>query len=164
MGEKDRSVVSVVRVSATTQEEAEQNTASSDQEGPQEDVDQSDDPEGKQVDGLMAVKVERDGGFVLHINRLIYPVDPHVSSYEPTEDKTGHKGVPGSATAMEDVGGAFLGLCTGKTRQQGQHQTEHPHHHQVDGDIVLPRALIQVHCANCYFCHRQDADNRLAAQ
>lgn len=133
-------MVSVIRVSTAAQEEAEQNTASSDQEGSQQDVDQSDGPEGKQVNSLMAVNF--DGGGILHIDGLIYPVDPHVTSNEPTEDKRRHKGVPSRAEPVEDIGGAFLGLCTGQTGQQGQDQAEHPHHHQVDGDVVLPGALI----------------------
>lgn len=138
-GEKDRSVGSVVWVSTAAQEEAEEDTASSNQEGPQQDVDQSDGPEGEQVNSLIAVNV--DSGGVLHIDRLIYPVDPHVTSNEPTEDKSGYKGVPGRAELVEDVGGAFFGLCTGQTGQHGQDQAEHPHHHQVDGDVVLPGAL-----------------------
>lgn len=140
VGEKVRSQISVVRISAATQEEAEKNTAPSDQEGPQQDVDQGDGPEGKQVTSLITVCV--DCGFVLHVDRLINPVDPHITSNEPTEDKSGHKGVPGGADAVEEVGGAFFGLCTGQTGQQGQDQAKHPHHHQVDGDVMLPRAFI----------------------
>lgn len=47
VGEKDRSVVSVVRVGAATEEEAEEDAASSDNRGPQQDVHQRDEPEGE---------------------------------------------------------------------------------------------------------------------
>lgn len=161
LGEKNRSAASVVRVSAAAQEEAEENTASSDQEGPQQDVGQSDGPEGEQINSLIAVNVGRVG--VVDIDRLIYPVDPHVTSNEPTDDKTGHEGVPSGAAAVQDVCGAFFLLCTGQTGRQGQHQAEHPHHHQEDGDIVLSGTVIQVPCTNSYFRHRQDAENNFAA-
>lgn len=134
-----RRTVSVVWVSPTTQEEAEENAASSDHKGPHQDVSQSDGPEGEQVNSLIAVNI--DGGGVLHIDRLVNPVDPHVTSNEPTEDKAGQEGCPGGAEAVEGTGGAFFGLCTGQTGQQGQDQRKDPHHHQEDGDVVLPRAL-----------------------
>lgn len=113
--EKDRSAVSVIRVSTTAQAEADKNATSSDHKSPHQDVSQSDGPEGEQVNSLIAVNI--DGGGVLHIDGLINPVDPHVTSNEPTEYKAGHEGSPGGAQATEGSGGAFFGLCTWQTGQ-----------------------------------------------
>lgn len=161
MGEKDRSAVSVVRVCAATEEEAEEDAASSDQRDQQQDVHQSDEPEGEEINSLIAVNI--NSGLVFHIDWLIYPVHPHITSNEPTEDKKGHEWVPACADTVEGVGGAVFGLCTWQTGQYTQQQAEHPHHHQVDGDVGLPGAILQVHRTNSYLCYGKDAGHQFAA-
>lgn len=75
----------VVRVSSAAQAEAEEGAAGTKHCHPEEDVDQGGDPEGKQVQVLVAV--EARVSCVLVVVGLVNRVDPHISSYEPAEEK-----------------------------------------------------------------------------
>ena len=74
-GQKSLDVV--VGVGSATQAEADHDAAAAQQDHAEEDVDQSRDPEGEQVERLVAVKLRVRGvlGEFRHVNR----VDPHIA-------------------------------------------------------------------------------------
>lgn len=64
---------------------------------------------------------------------------------KPAEEEEGGEGVPGGAEPAERVGGLVFGLAgAGQAGQQRQDQAEDPQHDQVDGDVGLPRTVLQM--------------------
>lgn len=150
----------VVRVCSATQEEAEEDAAAREQKQSQEDVDQGGGPEGKQVQCPVAVRIHICR--VLVVVGLINRVDPHITSNKPAEEEEGCQRVPGGADSTERVGGAVFGrLSTRQAGEQRQHQAKHPRHYQVDGDVALPRTVLQMYCTDCNLCNRQDTEKEL---
>lgn len=150
----------VVGVGSAAHVEADQDTAAEQQEHTQEDVDQGGGPEGKQVESPVAVRV--------HIRRvpvvvgLVNGVDPHITSNEPAEEEERRQRVPGRADGTERVVGVVIGLLgAGQAGEHRQQQAEDPHHYQIDGDVVLPRAVVQMHRAYCNLSDGHDANKQL---
>lgn len=136
-------IVVSVGVTFATYQAAEEETAAAHHKQAQQDVDQSGGPEGKQVDGLIAVGVHICCIFV--VVGLINRVDPHITSNKPAEEEARCQRVPGHADLTEWVGGAvFVLLGAGQAGEQRQHQAKSSGHYQIDGDVGLPRTVIQV--------------------
>lgn len=145
----------VVGVGAAAQEEAEEDAAAAHQEQTQQDVDQGGGPEGEQVERLVAVGIQMCG--VLVVVGLINRVDPHITCDKPAEEEDGRQGVPGGADSAPRVGGAVFGvLGAGQAGEHRQHQAEDANHYQVDGDVALPRTVVQVYCPDCNLSNGHD--------
>lgn len=66
---------------------------------------------------------------------------------EPAEDEQGRQRVPGGADRAQHVGLALFGrLGTGQTGKNRKNQPKDPPNDQVDGDVGLAGALVQVYC------------------
>lgn len=75
---------------------------------------------------------------------------------EPAEEKERSQRVPGRAESAEGVRGAVFGLLgAGQTGEHRQDQAKYSQHYQIDGNVVLPRTVIQVYCT----CWTQVDDN-----
>lgn len=134
----------IVWVGSATQAEADEGAAAGQQGRSQQDVDHGGGPEGKQVQRLVAVGLYIR--CVLVVVGLVNGVDPHITGDKPAEEEGRHQRVPGGAQSIERVGGAVFGLLGARQAgEQRQHQAEDPRHDQVDGDVVLPRTVVQVH-------------------
>lgn len=133
----------VVGISSSTKAEAEQDAEANYEEETQEDVDRGGAPEGKQVERLVTVKIHTCA--VLVVVGLVNRVDPHVSSNEPAEKEERGQRVPGHADSVEGVGGVIFGLLSaGQAGEHGEHHTKHPGNYQIDRDVALPWAVVQV--------------------
>lgn len=150
----------IVRVGSATQVEADKDEAATDQETTQQDVDQGGGPEGKQVESLVTIGTQICG--VLVVVWLVDRVDPHITSYKPAEEKEGGQRVPDGADATERTWRPLFWLpSTRQAGQQCQHQAKDPHHNQIDGDIVLPRTVIQVYRTDCNLSGGHDTKKQL---
>ncbi len=70
-----------------------------------------------------------------------------LTSDKPAEEEDRGQRVPGGADLTEPAGGAVFGLLgAGQAGEQRQHQAKDSHHYQIDGDVVLPRTVMQVYC------------------
>lgn len=150
----------VVGVGSATQVEADEDAAAAEQEQAEEDVDQGGGPEGKQVQRPVAVGLH--GCRVLVVVGLVNRVDPHITSNKPAEEEERRQGVPGRADSTERVGGAVFGLIgAGKAGEQRQRQAKDSQHYQIDGDVVLLRAVMQIYCTNCNLSNGHGTKNQL---
>lgn len=150
----------VVAVGPAAQVEADQDTTAEDQEQTQEDVDQGGGPEGKQVESPVTVRVHIC--CVPVVVGFINGIDPHITSNEPAEEEERRQRVPGRADGTERVVGVIIGLLgAGQAGEHGQQQAEDPHHDQIDGDVVLPRTVVQMHRTYCNLSNGHDANNQL---
>lgn len=69
-----------------------------------------------------------------------------LTSDEPAEEEERCQRVPDRADLTERVGGAIFGLLSaGQAGEQRQHQAKRSHYYQVDGDVALPRTVMQIH-------------------
>ena len=66
---------------------------------------------------------------------------------KPAEEEERCQRVPGCADPAHRGGGTVFGLLgAGQAGQHRQKQAKNPHHDQIDGDVGLPRTVVQVHC------------------
>lgn len=72
---------------------------------------------------------------------------PTLTGDEPAEGEAGHQRVPKDADAAEEAGRSVAVLTgAGQAGEQRQRHPEDAHHNQVDGDVGLPRTVMQVDC------------------
>lgn len=70
-----------------------------------------------------------------------------LTGYKPAEEEERRQRVPGHADSTERVDGAvFGGFGAGQAGERRQAQAKDSRHDQIDGDVVLPRTVIQMHC------------------
>lgn len=149
----------VVGVGPTAYVEADHDTAAREDKQTHQDVHQRDGPEGKQVDCLVTVGIDLCRGLV--IVGFIDGVDPHITRDKPAEDKERHQGVPAGAESVQRGGSPVLWFPgTGQAGKQAEEQAEHPHHHQVNGDVVLLGAVLQVNRTNGDLSNGEDTCQR----
>lgn len=136
--------LNVVWIFAAKHESTDEDAAAADEGQTQDDVDQRGGPEGEQIESPIAVLI--DICCVLLEVWLINGVDPHVTCDKPAEEEDGRQHVPDFADSGQR-GGRLIFTLSG-ARQAGdhaQHHPKHPHHDQIDGDVVVSRTVLQVH-------------------